>query len=411
MAGLSTRGCLKHLLIAAGLFLGVVAVAMVQQWDTVTLMVDNMTAMGEGGTVAQDIRYPEDVLDYIADHPGSVSLVAFDVGAPEEGIYFQADRSRALASVPRLMLLAEYARRVEWGQWDPDARVRLDSIAACALPGAGGRQHRRAVAALDEAGRIGADSTITLESVAHAAVRHNDDAATDWLIDRMGRRAVETIPEWTGLVDSDPPLPSSGVYLSWSHHADTTATEARLEHYRATTDSAYADQVYALAHRLRHDAGFRQRERERRTQRGSQLSLRQQRRFAQATHPRGAASAYARLMARIAVNSSGAYQRMRPFVERPITSDSAEVSITAVGSKGGATPGIISFVGYATRQNAPPRVMALFMDDVPIGVFYHLLQTGLDKGFQLRLLGDDAFFKDVRQRFRASRRTASAGIR
>jgi hypothetical protein len=43
---------------------------------------------------------------------------------------------------------------------------------------------------------------------------------------------------------------------------------------------------------------------------------------------------------------------------------------------------------------------------VPIGVFYHLLQTGLDKGFQLRLLGDDAFFEDVRRRLREARRAA-----
>jgi hypothetical protein len=406
MPSLSTRGCLKHLLIAFGLLIGVVAFAFIREWDTVSLMLDNMTAMGEGGTVAQDIRYPEDLVDYIAEHPESVSLVAFDVGAPDEGIYVQADRPRALTSVPRLMLLAEYARRVERDRWDPEVRVPLDSIAAFALPGAGARQHRRAVAALDEAGRIGADSSITLASVARAAIRHNDDAAADWLIDRMGRRAVETIPEWAGLVDSDPPLPSSGVYLSWSHHADTTATDARLERYRTTPDSVYADRVHALARRLRHDAVFRQREEERRTQRGSQLGLRQQRRFAQATHPRGDAAEYARLMARVATDSSGAFRRMRSFVERPITSDSVEVSITAVGSKGGATPGIISFVGYAQRREAPPRVMALFMDDVPIGVFYHLLQTGLDKGFQLRLLGDDAFFEDVRRRLHEARRAA-----
>jgi hypothetical protein len=33
-----------------------------------------------------------------------------------------------------------------------------------------------------------------------------------------------------------------------------------------------------------------------------------------------------------------------------------------------------------------------------MGVFYHLLQTGLDKGFQLRLFSDDDFLRQVRQR-------------
>jgi hypothetical protein len=42
--------------------------------------------------------------------------------------------------------------------------------------------------------------------------------------------------------------------------------------------------------------------------------------------------------------------------------------------------------------------VVLLLEDLPMGVFYHLLQTGLDKGFQLRLFSDDAFLKQVRQR-------------
>ena len=38
------------------------------------------------------------------------------------------------------------------------------------------------------------------------------------------------------------------------------------------------------------------------------------------------------------------------------------------------------------------------MDGLPLGVFYHLLQTGLDRGFLLQLLGDDVFFEQVRER-------------
>jgi hypothetical protein len=36
------------------------------------------------------------------------------------------------------------------------------------------------------------------------------------------------------------------------------------------------------------------------------------------------------------------------------------------------------------------------MEDVPIGLFYHLMQTGLDRGFYLQLLTDDTFFQTVR---------------
>jgi hypothetical protein len=90
---------------------------------------------------------------------------------------------------------------------------------------------------------------------------------------------------------------------------------------------------------------------------------------------------------------------MQHFLERSFARDSVALSIRTVGSIGGATPGLISLAGYAERAgDAPPRVVVLLLERLPMAVFYHLLQTGLDKGFHLQLLGDDAFFEQVRRR-------------
>jgi hypothetical protein len=59
---------------------------------------------------------------------------------------------------------------------------------------------------------------------------------------------------------------------------------------------------------------------------------------------------------------------------------------------------VLSFVGYARYADGrSPRVVVLLMDNLPIAVMYHLLQTGIDKGFQLQLLGDDAYLQHVRE--------------
>jgi hypothetical protein len=39
------------------------------------------------------------------------------------------------------------------------------------------------------------------------------------------------------------------------------------------------------------------------------------------------------------------------------------------------------------------------VEDLPLAVLYHLLQTGIHKGFQLQLLGDEAFADRVRAAF------------
>jgi hypothetical protein len=88
---------------------------------------------------------------------------------------------------------------------------------------------------------------------------------------------------------------------------------------------------------------------------------------------------------------------MQAALERPTDADSVGLSLRAVASTGGATPGLLSLAGYARREgDAPPRVVVLVLERLPMAVFYHLLQTSLDKGLFLRLLGDDAFFDRVR---------------
>ena len=65
-------------------------------------------------------------------------------------------------------------------------------------------------------------------------------------------------------------------------------------------------------------------------------------------------------------------------------------------------PGVISFAGLAHYADGrPPRVVVLSMEEIPLAVFYHLLQSGLDQGLALRLLGDHAFFEATRTRLMA----------
>ena len=189
----------KHVSIAAGLFVAVLIFIVARNWTTFALIVDNMAAMNEGKQVAQQIRYPSDLLTYLAEHPEHVSLVAYDVGAADEGIVYQAAQPRPMVSVPNLMLLAAYAHRTAAGQIDPGRRIPLAALEPYALPGAGEEQHRRARTHWREQGLLDADSTVALRHVVRAITRFGDRAATDWFITDLGRAAVDELPAHFGL--------------------------------------------------------------------------------------------------------------------------------------------------------------------------------------------------------------------
>jgi hypothetical protein len=282
--------------------------------------------------------------------------------------------------------------------------VPLRAMGPYALPGAGAAQHDSARSQWRTRNLIGPDSTVALRHVIQAIAQYGDRAATDWFMAHLGQAQVEGLPERFGLEGAAPPHPSSGMHLSWNHHAAAQPVEARVATYRTMSADAYTDRVYELTDRLRHDVGFREREQERLRQRGTDISLRQQRALAQVTYPQGTAAAYAQWMSRLAQDvapSDSVSAFVRRHLERTVQADSLQAegasSTLTIGSKAGAVPGVISFAGYVRHHDGrPPRVMALLMEDVPIGLFYHLMQTGLDRGFYLQLLTDDAFFQNVR---------------
>lgn len=398
-------------MMVAGLLLAALGIGIVKNWDAFALMMTNMRVMGEGASAAEEIRYPEDLVDYLVAHPEQVSLVAYDVGAEAEGIFYQADAPRPLTTVPRLMLLATYTQRMEAGQLDPDRRVALDTLAVYALPGGQQQRHERARTRWIEAGHVASDSTVALRHVVRGAIQYNDAAAADWLMQQIGLEALHRTPAALGMTQSEPPLPSSGQQLVWSQAGQVDAAADRVDSLSALPFAEHAAHVFSQMTRLRRDTTFRRAEWDRIGQRGSGLSLQQQRTLAQHTAPVGTAVEYARLLERVVTDSlapPGTAARMQEHLERAFVSDSIALTVEAVGSEGGATPGLISFAGYAHRADgAPPRIVVLFMEQVPMAVFYHLMQTGLDKGFQLQLMGDDAFFRQVRARLEASGAAAS----
>lgn len=391
----SRLGCGTHLLIAFGLFVVAVGIIAYQNRDTASMMWANVTAMNEGMNLTEELRYPEDVLDYIEAHPETASLVAYTIGREDEGIYIDANTARPLVNLPNVAALVAYAEGVNSGQIDAEARVPVAEVNRWALPGVNAQVHERTLSRWHDDDRIDAESTIAVADIAHAVARHNDDPALDWLINRLGRAAVQAQTEALGWPDEATPVPKSGLYLEWADAAsvlrnsesDVPPTIERAAMYesatRYATDSTYARSVRETF----------------RTQ-GTSLTLRDQRRIAQATLPHATAAEIARTFVQMEAAPSGQpMAQAYAMLDRATGIDTLSVGVERVASKGGAMPGVISFAGMAHYADGrPPRVVVLSMEDIPLAVFYHLLQAGLDQGLALRLLGDDAFFEATRER-------------
>lgn len=400
MSKMTNKGCARHLMISGGVMVLLAVVMVVLNWNTFALMFSNMTALGEGASTAEQMATPDALLEYMAAHPERASLVVMDVGAGEPSIQFQADAERPLVNAPRLVLLAAYAEAVTEGRVNPDTLVSLSAVQRYHLEARGQGGHPSAVERLREEGAITNDS-LALHTLVRSIMQYNDEAAADWLLVALGYETVDATRERLGWPARATPLPSSGRTLSWRHpQMDSTPAE-RLTQLTARPQHAYAQEVMDLTASFVAPGSFRNDVLAVVRERGTEISLRHQRALAHATYPTGSADAYATVLARAltdAFHTPEASAHFRAALERQVAADTLEgvLPVEVIGSVSGAFPGLLSFAAYARRPDPlPDRIVVSFIQDLPIAIFYHLMQTGMDRALFIRLLSDDAYVEEA----------------
>src|SRR5262249_24143321 len=139
-------------------------------------------------------------------------------------------------------------------------------------------------------------TVVPLDAVARAMIRRSDNAATDFLLERLGRAALrETIAE-AGLTGQDLPLPLLGLFLSWDNHQQGSLTPRNLQVLQDLPGDRYAPRVdpFVAAYQ---DQAWRQDETSHLIEGRFRYRYPLEVRAAVTLFPRGTARDYARILA------------------------------------------------------------------------------------------------------------------
>jgi D-alanyl-D-alanine carboxypeptidase len=367
------------------------------QLRAITGFARNWGDFSDGSVEAKQLRNIPDVLDYITLHKDDVSLVAFELGNEANGIYLNADAVRPLASTVELQVLLGYGALVARGELSADANVSLAEWERYWLPRTDGGSHEYSVRALEAKGAV-SDGSVRVADLAMMMARYNDDAAADYLMHKLGRARVDALPMQLGMPNEEPAWPLSGQIMSWQSTALSEPAEALVVRYGKLDRRSYADTVWQLSAALT-DPQRAAAERERLEDDGLTLRLSDQASLTRATSPRGSARAYAELMGRVAKSEVEGAELARAALAWPLQNAEVKEQFDSVGTKPGSLPGLLTSAYYAQPKGTDKvRVLALFLDKLPTAVWLQLMQKFLHQRFELRLLHDDAFFAEVKQR-------------
>jgi D-alanyl-D-alanine carboxypeptidase len=360
---------------------------------------------------AGDLETPEQFLQYLVQNRQDAALASYTVrpdGTPDPAdpiLFLNADRPMPLGSTIKIVVLAAYAREVAAGRMDPEQKVALRDWEDYYLPASDGGAHPAALEALEiPADRFGfardRAAKVPLDTLAAAMIHFSDNAATDYLIQRIGRDNLRATIAAAGLLGQEVPLPILGIFLSWDNHAQGNLTWPHLQELLGASDSAYTNRVDLLTAAFQ-NKGWRRAEFQFLLAGGGYSTYRLESRAADALFPQGTAQEYARIMAGVVTGtflSPEVSVLMRRHLEVSLPDHDTLLSF---GFKGGSLAGVLTGALYVVPTvgdfAGKPHVSVLFQRHLPEEDWTQLQETFVQEIFGVRLGLDRRFTETVDQ--------------
>ena len=351
----------------------------------------------------------EQMLEFIRQHAANTSMVSYStnsdgsINQADPVIQFNAEMPLPLASTMKIVVLASYAQAVEAGTLDPEEPIALADWELWYWPNTDGGAHPAALKRLEiPADQRGFASdpqkTVPLKTLVQAMIFESDNAATDYLIDRLGMAAIDQTIKTLGMQQQTKILPIMGLFLLVMN-PDAPIDSSTLPTLLKLDQTSIEQQALALAERYKTESAWRETVR---NQGQITLTLAEQGQVFSYIMPRGSASDYAKVMALVGNNqliSPEVSQTMREYLEWPMTIPGNEAMFKHFGTKGGSLPAMLTeamFVQPAQGEWADrTRVVVLFFNQLPDATWLGLLQTFMQQQFAVQVALDPAFAQSV----------------
>ena len=328
---------------------------------------------------------------WIREHPEGFSAVVRPAGGATH-LDERADVPRQTASTFKTVVLVAYARAVADGVLDPEASTPVEDVGRWLVAGTDGGAHDVAMAAL------AADGRLTLDEVAAAMIEHSDNAATDHLLARLGRGAVEDAMADIGLPHlAAIATPTAGALLAASEGIDELAAAPVAER---------ADRAWAAAGRFAADPASATRAIQ--TTVSGLPSWSQQQRLGAALPWWASADDLATLLERVVLQEQLGEQVSEIVLGHLSWTQRAgdlEESHAVAAAKDGATAGVLTAVAVVQPVDGPfadqPRVVVVSLSGLAMATWVDLFEREAVLRLALALGSEPAAVDAIEQDLRS----------
>ncbi|MFO7538904.1 MAG: serine hydrolase, partial [Chloroflexota bacterium] len=289
---------------------------------------------------------------------------------------------------------------------DPETTVSLADWDRYHLPGSNGGAHVAALTdlgiAVDDAGYArDPAATVTYDQMIWAMIRFSDNAAPDYFLDLFGPEVVSAVMAAAGL-EPRPLLPHAGLVLTWQNHEQQVLTAASLAELSVLERDIYEARVWEMQTAFLHSEWGEAERAWRRDNRRPPNPHRLEMAAANRLDNMGTAREFADIMAGVVSGtflSADVSAIMRPHLEWPMAFPGNQAAFHALGTKGGSLAGLLTEATYYIPSSGQfgeqPRVVVLFMREMPFAAWLRLSQTFTQQQFALEIATNPEFGQQV----------------
>lgn len=372
-------------------------------WDSFNTFFDNRTALMEGNEWVSKSTSLKGLSEFMGANPEHASLTSRVITSPDSAISFMGNKPRVMGTVQNFFVLAAYAVEINNGNVNPDSLIVWDEISHYQLTNVEESAHEDAYQTAVEREWI-TEGSISVNNTLRLLAETGDFAIADYLWWNIDQSRWQELVEQLELTQTEMPLPFSGLYLAIS----TTISKKNISEIIEDHEKADTDQWRKYVVTLSEEFNFNE---EKRAELNTLLNKHRlgntftEERDGMIVFPTATSSELTTLLEQLVKNEFinenvsklvKEWMRWPLDVQRGITTD-----FTDYGAIYDNRMGLMNGINFGTSvYTGDTTVEALFLDQLPIGFWFHASGGLMHQDFMQRMIVDPAMIEQMKSEIR-----------
>jgi len=372
-------------------------------WNSFNTFFDNRTALMEGNEWVSKSTSLKGLSEFMGANPEHASLSSRVITAPDSAIAFMPETPRVMGTLQNFFILAAYAIEIDEGNVSPDSLLSWNDISLYQLANVEESAHDNAYETALERGWI-SDDSISVNNVLHLLAETGDFAIADYLWWNIEQEKWPGLSRKLNLKETEMPLPFSGLYLAISTSIQEKNISQIINEYESADPPEWRSNVISLSEEFIYNE----------PKRAELINLLNEHRLGNTfteerdgmiVFPKSTSSELTVLTEKLVrddfINENVSrlikeWMRWPMDVQRGITSD-----FTDYGAIYDNRMGLMNGINFGTSvYTGDTTVQALFLDQLPIGFWFHASGGLMHQDFMQRMIIDPALIEQMKSEIR-----------